>query len=90
MIFRLDVRIPGPTRVLSPQEGDYQDAAETEKGTAGIPRRVGIPAAAALKSASGPEVGSGGWVKGFAKGGHRKYGSDSSPFQPRNRGVNSL
>ncbi|CAJ1388569.1 unnamed protein product [Effrenium voratum] len=32
------------------QEGDYQDAAETEKGTAGIPRRVGIPAAAALKS----------------------------------------
>eukprot|EP00913_Durusdinium_trenchii_P003254 g3010.t1 len=32
------------------QEGDYRDVAETEKGTAGIPRRVGIPAAAALKA----------------------------------------
>ena len=43
-------KAPEIIQIGTDQEGDYRDVAETEKGTAGIPRRVGIPAAAALKS----------------------------------------
>ncbi|CAK9033414.1 General transcription and DNA repair factor IIH helicase subunit XPD (TFIIH subunit XPD) (ERCC2 homolog) (RAD3 homolog) (UV hypersensitive protein 6) (AtUVH6) (XPD homolog) (AtXPD) [Durusdinium trenchii] len=43
-------KAPEILQIGTDQEGDYRDVAETEKGTAGIPRRVGIPAAAALKA----------------------------------------
>ena len=43
-------KAPEILQIGTDQEGDYRDVAETEKGTAGIARRVGIPAAAALKS----------------------------------------
>ena len=43
-------KAPEIIQIGTDQEGDYMNVAETEKGTAGIPRRVGIPAAAALKS----------------------------------------
>lgn len=43
-------KAPEIIQIGTDQQGDYMDVAETEKGTAGIPRRVGIPAAAALKS----------------------------------------
>lgn len=52
-IFEAFVQRGKPPEIIqigTDQEGDYRDVAETEKGTAGIPRRVGIPAAAALKS----------------------------------------
>ena len=52
-IFEADVQRGKPPALLqigTDQEGDYRDVAETEKGTAGIPRRVGIMAAQALKS----------------------------------------
>ena len=52
-IFEADVQRGKPPAIVqigTDQQGDYRDVAETEKGTAGIPRRVGIPAAAALKT----------------------------------------
>ena len=52
-VFEAEVQRGKPPALLqigTDQEGDYRDVAETEKGTAGIPRRVGIPAAAALKA----------------------------------------
>lgn len=52
-IFEASVQRGKPPEIIqigTDQEGDYRDVGETEKGTAGIPRRVGIPAAAALKS----------------------------------------
>ena len=52
-VFEADVQRGKPPAILqigTDQAGDYRDVTETEKGTAGIPRRVGIPAAAALKA----------------------------------------
>lgn len=52
-VFEADIRKGAPVTVIkigTDEEGDMREAAETEKGTAGIARRVDVPAAAAMKS----------------------------------------
>ena len=72
---------------LSTQEGDYRDVAETEKGTAGIPRRVGVAAASALKAVmqqhgiGGPKDINGGKGSLFSKGFFKAFHSLST-FSP--------
>jgi len=53
-VFEASLPRQGPTVVLkigTDEEGSVEDAEETEKGTAGIARRVSVPAAAAIREA---------------------------------------